>query len=43
MADGDRQYIADANAQRKYDDGRALTEALNEIKAEIGRMMAAAS
>lgn len=37
-----RQYIADANAQRKYDDGRALSEALGEIKAEIGRVMAGA-
>jgi hypothetical protein len=31
-----RSYIADANAQRKYEDGKALQEALNEIRAEIG-------
>jgi hypothetical protein len=30
-----RSYIADANAQRKYEDGKALSEALNEIRAEI--------
>lgn len=30
-----RSYIADANAQRKYEDGKALQEALNEIRAEI--------
>ncbi|KAK4688849.1 rabenosyn-5, partial [Tremellales sp. Uapishka_1] len=31
-------YIADANAQRKYEDGKALAEALEEIRAEIGRL-----
>lgn len=31
-------YIADANAQRKYEDGKALGEALREIQAEIGRV-----
>ena len=30
-----RSYISDANAQRKYEDGKALQEALNEIRAEI--------
>ena len=27
--------IADANAQRKYEDGKALTQALGEIRSEI--------
>lgn len=31
-------YIADAHAQRKYEDGKALGEALREIQAEIGRV-----
>lgn len=31
-------YIADAHAQRKYEDGKALSEALKEIQAEIGRI-----
>ncbi|KAK8847582.1 hypothetical protein IAR55_005441 [Kwoniella newhampshirensis] len=31
-------YIADANAQRKYEDGKALQEALKEIRAEIERI-----
>ncbi|WVQ79874.1 hypothetical protein IAT38_001974 [Cryptococcus sp. DSM 104549] len=31
-------YIADANAQRKYEDGKALQEALKEIRAEIDRV-----
>jgi len=30
--------IADANAQRKYEDGKALAEALGEIRLEIGRV-----
>jgi hypothetical protein len=33
-----RSYISDANAQRKYEDGKALQEALNEIRAEIARV-----
>ncbi|WWD21672.1 hypothetical protein CI109_106158 [Kwoniella shandongensis] len=31
-------YISDANAQRKYEDGKALQEALKEIRAEIERI-----
>ncbi|WVN89306.1 uncharacterized protein L203_104528 [Cryptococcus depauperatus CBS 7841] len=31
-------YIADANAQRKYEDGKALQEALREIRDEIKRI-----
>jgi rabenosyn-5 len=31
-------YIADAHAQRKYEDGKALGQALKEIQAEIGRV-----
>ncbi|GFZ47917.1 hypothetical protein JCM24511_05664 [Saitozyma sp. JCM 24511] len=31
-------YIADANAQRKYEDSRALTAALADIRAEIARV-----
>ena len=30
--------IADAHAQRKYEDGKALSQALAEIKAEITRV-----
>ena len=33
-----RSYIADATAQRKYEDGKALSEALGEIRAEIARL-----
>ncbi len=33
-----RVMIADANAQRKYEDGRALAEALSDIRLEIGRV-----
>jgi hypothetical protein len=33
-----RVMIADANAQRKYEDGKALAEALGEIRLEIGRV-----
>ncbi|WVQ75855.1 hypothetical protein IAR50_005488 [Cryptococcus sp. DSM 104548] len=36
-------YIADANAQRKYEDGKALQQALNEIRAEISRVTLGAS
>ncbi|ODO08578.1 hypothetical protein L198_00308 [Cryptococcus wingfieldii CBS 7118] len=36
-------YISDANAQRKYEDSKALQEALNEIRAEIGRVTLGAS
>lgn len=35
-ADG-RTMIADANAQRKYEDSKALGVALEEIRAEIAR------
>ncbi|WVQ98252.1 hypothetical protein IAU59_005375 [Kwoniella sp. CBS 9459] len=31
-------YIADANAQRKYEDSKALSEALRDIKSEIERI-----
>ncbi|WVF69598.1 hypothetical protein IAT40_004376 [Kwoniella sp. CBS 6097] len=31
-------YIADANAQRKYEDSKALSEALKDIKSEIERI-----
>lgn len=31
-------YIADAHAQRKYEDGKALGMALDELRAEIGRI-----
>jgi len=37
-----RSYISDANAQRKYEDGKALQEALNEIRAEIARVTSGA-
>jgi hypothetical protein len=37
-----RSYIAEANAQRKYDDSRSLGVALAEIEAEIGRLTASA-
>jgi hypothetical protein len=37
-----RSYISDANAQRKYEDGKALQEALNEIRAEIARVSSGA-
>lgn len=33
-----RIMIADANAQRKYEDGKALAEALADIRLEIGRV-----
>lgn len=33
-----RSYIADATAQRKYEDGKALQSALKEIRAEIERV-----
>ena len=33
-----RTYIADANAQRKYEDGKALNMALKELRAEIARI-----
>ena len=33
-----RSYISDANAQRKYEDGKALSEALGEIRAEIAKL-----
>jgi hypothetical protein len=37
-----RSYIAEANAQRKYDDSRSLAAALSDIEAEIGRLTASA-
>jgi len=37
-----RSYISDANAQRKYEDGKALQEALNEIRAEIASVTSGA-
>jgi hypothetical protein len=33
-----RVMVADANAQRKYEDGKALSVALEEIREEIGRL-----
>ena len=33
-----RTMIADANAQRKYEDSKALTAALEDIRQEIGRV-----
>nr|XP_018265268.1 uncharacterized protein I303_01628 [Kwoniella dejecticola CBS 10117]OBR87426.1 hypothetical protein I303_01628 [Kwoniella dejecticola CBS 10117] len=36
-------YISDANAQRKYEDSKALNEALKEIKLEIERITQRAS
>lgn len=38
-----RSYIADATAQRKYEDGKALQNALREIRAEIERITEKAS
>lgn len=38
-----RSYIADASAQRKYEDGKALQSALREIRAEIERITEKAS
>lgn len=37
QADG-RHMIADANAQRKYEDSKALSVALEEIRAEIANI-----
>lgn len=36
-------YIADAHAQRKYEDAKALGEALRDIQAEISRVTNGAS
>ena len=34
----DRIMIADAHAQRKYEDGKALSQALSDIRSEIARV-----
>lgn len=38
LTKGFRVMVADANAQRKYEDGKALAEALGDIRLEIGRV-----
>ena len=35
-----RDYIRDANAQRKFDDAQTLKASLDDIKAEIERVAA---
>jgi hypothetical protein len=35
-----REYIKDANAQRKFDDAQTLKASLDDIKVEIARVAA---